>query len=458
MSSVSLDWNNTILQDGHPLYETLKLKDIKQLLINRGANKRHTKGTKAHLIQALKQNHTPSTTRIQQLTVKQLIIELKLLDISHRRATRKDELSRALTDGIKDMLSHQYYQKIEEPHCIPNCVVQISKKEFIFGTRRNMLYRYNIRRDEWNPSIVYPPELMTYNPCVGPGIPSVAFNKKDKRVYIFDEYCGFAPPVLQLFIFDWETQEKIKSIATPLTLPVIDCICLDHESQLHIICEYVGHPLHFIFDTATETFDKGHELHGYPESGELFYIATKRQLLLIEEYNVCYYGLVSKIWRKMSVIPEYIRCWNAVSLTVDERYAIFVKYTGSQTQWDSIMDEYTDSDAFTKIAVMDLHTSKSNLCNIHGPVALTSEPTLFIVGDEMREGLIVFGYMRRCWNEYDIGLDIFPPQYIVNLIKVWFVQDYVHFLHEKDHWRIPVDDILNNLCLVCLKDDLPRSQ
>eukprot|EP01083_Nonionella_stella_P145159 454335_1 len=398
MSSVSLDWDDTILRDGHPLHERLKLKEIKQLFINRGVKKSDIKGTKANLIQSLKQNHAVElTTPIPQLTVMQIRLELRLLDIRYSGPVRKEGFIQRLSDGIKDILAPQHWAYIDsECPCTPRCAVQISKNEFIFGTSRfrdsrSMLYRYNVHQNQWNESIEYPHDQELNAPCV-------AFNKKNKRVYIFDPYrleLYTIPLYQRLFIIDWETHEQ-KQIKTPCS--VLGCICV--ESQLHLIGTNL---IHYIFDSAAETFEQCHQLSVSSSNCIIiFYISAERQLLVIREYNMHYYGLESKIWNIISTMPVYIRDWNAVALTRDQRYAVFVK-----------CDIYRS----TKIYVMDLRASKSYLCNIHGPVSLVYDPTLFIVGDEKRERLTVFGYVRRCWNEYDIGLDIFPPQYIVNLIK-----------------------------------------
>ena len=41
-----------------------------------------------------------------------------------------------------------------------------------------------------------------------------------------------------------------------------------------------------------------------------------------------------------------------------------------------------------------------------------------------------------------------PPTYIIKLIQTWYKDEYLHLIeyswHSKSHWKIKLDDILNN--------------
>ena len=84
----SLDWNDTLLKDNENT--SMLATDIKQLLISRGMRKGKIKGKKADLIKLLKTNYKVIfNEQFQDLTIKQIKLELKLLGI---KETRRDKL------------------------------------------------------------------------------------------------------------------------------------------------------------------------------------------------------------------------------------------------------------------------------------------------------------------------------------------------------------------------------
>ncbi len=76
-----------------------------------------------------------------------------------------------------------------------------------------------------------------------------------------------------------------------------------------------------------------------------------------------------------------------------------------------------------------------------------------IIKNNLRSELITFGFVRKCWNEYGIGLDIFPPQYIVRLIQLWVLHEDIHIMYDhgnknylyRYHRKMNVAHIINNL-------------
>ena len=97
----SLDWNDTLLKDDENT--SMLATDIKQLLISRGMRKGKIKGKKADLIKLLKTHYKVIFhEQFQDLTIKQIKLELKLLGLTERRRDKlKWQLIQRLIDEIK---------------------------------------------------------------------------------------------------------------------------------------------------------------------------------------------------------------------------------------------------------------------------------------------------------------------------------------------------------------------
>eukprot|EP01084_Bolivina_argentea_P062468 114233_1 len=82
-----LSWNCTILKDD--TNTLLSMKDIKQLLITRAENKKHLKCKRLDLIKLLKSKHSVKLNqKYKNLNPKQLICELKLRNLCHKKAKK----------------------------------------------------------------------------------------------------------------------------------------------------------------------------------------------------------------------------------------------------------------------------------------------------------------------------------------------------------------------------------
>eukprot|EP01084_Bolivina_argentea_P107865 192818_1 len=94
---IEWNWNHTALHNDE--HTRLKVNEIKQLLINRGENKKGTNGTKIKLIKKLKEKYSVKLNKpFTKLTGKQLLIELKLRCLSCK-SSKKQQLIERLTNS-----------------------------------------------------------------------------------------------------------------------------------------------------------------------------------------------------------------------------------------------------------------------------------------------------------------------------------------------------------------------
>ena len=91
-------WKDTALAD--PANTSMLAQDVKQLLITRGEKKQNLKGKKAEMIEYLKDKYEVDLAEdIKSLTVKELLVELRLRKLDDSSAT-KDILQKRLSGEI----------------------------------------------------------------------------------------------------------------------------------------------------------------------------------------------------------------------------------------------------------------------------------------------------------------------------------------------------------------------
>ena len=82
------DWSDTILAD--PSEDLMLANDVKQLLITRGEKKQKLKGKKQDMIEFLKEKYDVELKEpIEELTVKELVCELRLRNLDDSAAQKK---------------------------------------------------------------------------------------------------------------------------------------------------------------------------------------------------------------------------------------------------------------------------------------------------------------------------------------------------------------------------------
>ena len=123
--------------------------------------------------------------------------------------------------------------------------------------------------------------------------------------------------------------------------------------------------------------------------------------------------------------------------TKDERYIILMGGYWNHNMFGSFMHD--------RIYVIDLQCMQVRECNVRCP--RNARFYGLVMSNELKENLAVFGFVRKCWNECEMGMDLYPPRYIIKLIQLWFVDEFVHLFEKttENHWKISVDDILKNL-------------
>ena len=429
-----IPWSHTEWKQ--PLNETFQLDEIQQLLLNRGAKIDELKMDKTELIKHLKNKYLVNLNiPFECLTIKAIKLEIRLLGY---RATYRYYDKSQWIQRLKQVTQHhiniRLYTNLKHnkiPCSDSLKPIKLNNNEFFIATKKDGLYKYNVTDDEWIEWIKYPQDFISYD------YGSVCMDKVNNLIYIYNDAL-----ISSLFQINYKTNEHKLYIQNPETRVRYPTLLFIH-GQVHLFGNIrFGAQSHFIFDDKQGKFNK---IHDFTEQGTIFYLSAQKRVVHsgVDERksNVEIYDVVNGKWLHDSNALFGAAISRFHCLTKDERYLLYRKND--------------------KISVMDLKTNKDFDTNIDIP-ANTSYSTMscnsIVMNEGVKQNLIVFGFVRYCWNKYKIGFDIFPPQYLIKLMEKWCVDEYLHIIEcgsgwywsdnynprYQTHLKLRVDDILEN--------------
>ena len=71
------------------------------------------------------------------------------------------------------------------------------------------------------------------------------------------------------------------------------------------------------------------------------------------------------------------------------------------------------------------------------------------VRDKKEEELSVYGYVRYQWGDLQINQQLFPPRYLIQIMRRYYHVEYIHLFHSSwnvnlGHWKINVLDVIQD--------------
>eukprot|EP01084_Bolivina_argentea_P168783 292614_1 len=422
------DWNSTQLKD--ETNTSLTVQDIKQLLITRGANKKQLKGRKTDLIKLLKNKYpiVPST-KLKYLSVVELQAELKLRGIDHK-CLEKDELIARFINKDCQWIEIEGIILRRDKKLFGGTIfniIPINDNEFYLMSGKrgivNEICKYNAIQNKWESwRIDY--HINNYESSFHP-----CFNPIDKSIYIYHNGTLFT------FKFETECIRKITDLLLYNTLcrrpPVFINNKMHFVDEKHLILNVSDASYKLDICSSFDKVDDDDDDYGL---GQLAHNQSSKSVYYVSCNGVYSYNSISNQWSNVNVKmpPTTFMSYNLCVITYDERYILNF--------------ECPD------IHVIDLKLKKCFKSNIVAPFSVgwcsNYNYGAVIIKNNVRTELITFGFVRKCWDEYEIGLDIFPPKYIVKLIQLWLVYEDVHLLYDNKHenhlchWKMSVENII----------------
>eukprot|EP01084_Bolivina_argentea_P284062 486699_1 len=304
----------------------------------------------------------------------------------------------------------------------------INNNEFVCG-----IYQYNITSNKWKPWGLNPDNITN--------VKILAYNHTHKLIYIWDILENMQQIIIMSI--NYNNTNDIKLIKL-MTNNDNDLIGQHINGKLHIIDKI--NEQHWIYDENTQSWNDEKLQNVSDHVIGLVYVSSKQRILLVDPpLNLIHsYCMITNKWSDIHMeLPYELRDFG-VSLTTDERYIIITGGKQKMNFEHIPRQNYRNNFFWTQnIYLIDLKEMK--LLKSDMVIPKCTGCNSIIVNDKRKDELVVYGFIRQCWNEYDIGLDNLPPKYIVKLIGLRYCIQYLHVLEYyggQSHWRISIDDIV----------------
>eukprot|EP01084_Bolivina_argentea_P139952 246150_1 len=316
--------------------------------------------------------------------------------------------------------------------------IAVNKKEIFLG-QYDKLCKFNRICNKWSEWINYPENVRdlysSQTTCV---------DNREKTIYVYQNDETGINGILLIINYDTKDIQVIQNGNVTRT-GYGHKIIFAHQ-QLHLIGGR-WNDKHFIFNSKQKRFEILHTFEQFSEGMSgfgLVHCPSKQRILLIGGCNetinndecldeIYSYSTVNHTWTQLNIkLPEKI-CNFGCSVACNGEYVI-------------ILGGITDTDFSKNIYVIDMRNIKIMKSKVVCPVSKGFDSV--IINDEIKRELIVFGYVRKCWKNEKMISMLFPPQYIIKMIQLWYLNEYVHlfqYASAKNHWKILVDDIINNV-------------
>ena len=324
---------------------------------------------------------------------------------------------------------------------ITNVYHHKNQNALIAATDRGQVFRYSLRKDKWDkyhsglkngPSssiAVFPVET--------------AMNYKTNEIFfIYNRYQQQNTSIATLKLNNDKTKNHIKSLGESNygISQTIGSSAIVIKNDLHLIGGLNGN--HLKWNKNTNQFDSLHEnvasnINIHVNASKLVKVGDRiisfggyhdRQFLdCMMEYDI-----IKDAWKRLKIeMPRAMRDFGCTS-AVNDRYILL--FGGRHTNGIELDDIYIYSvldGAFRKSRVKCPRKGKCHAIAVNGTG---------------KDELSVYGYVRYQWKKSEINEQLFPPRYLIDVIKRYYQKEYIHLFRSgfagNHHWRKEVFDIM----------------
>ena len=122
----------------------------------------------------------------------------------------------------------------------------------------------------------------------------------------------------------------------------------------------------------------------------------------------------------------------AITSVLDNSFIIF--FGGNTTEcYDN---EYSDD-----IFIYSLNDKIFTTSKIKCPQQIIS-PQAYSINDRKKDHLIIFGSVRDIWKKFKIADSLFPPEYLIKIICLYYWNEFIHLFGVNCHYNIDIFQLL----------------
>ncbi len=282
------------------------------------------------------------------------------------------------------------------------------------------LYKYNIKENEWKEWIKYPNDMFLDRH-------TASINKDKKLLYILNRNGDIIEINLKTKEFN-TSPKQFNDILFTYSFII--------DKQFHFFGQYGNFTSFYKWNDNDKKLIKLNNFHqdiAKKIANKLYlaltiYISSMQSVIIIPSFGKKIYIYTLKTNECKEIINNKLLClkYRTAIITKNEQFIILF---GSQ--------EY--------IGILNVKCMKIRISNIQSPSSKQIQPLYAtIVNDDIMDEILVFGFIRKCWNDTKFNNIQYLPIYLIKLIGKSYCMEIMYYVEIQKglHWKINIDDIL----------------
>jgi len=350
-----------------------------------------------------------------------------------------------------------YWQHLEDTrspngHALNVFYDQNSRYPIIVLTTAGEIFRYSICDKKWieyyyHDSINLVSSLFK-NPKTGYIIDTLLNNKKNAILFVFiyankdegymnkDKLC-IAELKLNKQNEYWKN--RVVKIIHESFLGEVDgtgsCPIIIKD-RFHLIGGYINKK-HALLNKDGQKFKTLHNV--YNETIKINYA----RLVKAGNFVLSFGGSEKYKWEIIDYIHQYDigkNKWKRLKITMPKLMTRFGCVTIMNDKYIVFFGGHYHAESYDDIYIYSVENKMFRLSNVKYPQR--GECHVVAVNDKLKEELSVYGFVRYQWKILPLHQQLFPPKYLIHIIRKYYHIEYIHLFHKNGHWRIDIFDLI----------------
>eukprot|EP01084_Bolivina_argentea_P234982 395544_1 len=283
----------------------------------------------------------------------------------------------------------------------------------------NSIQKYSTKNDAWNEIFVSYPNMEMMNGC------GIFYSKETQLVYYAGG--GYGHMLYEINIVN-DTVKMLSNNILNEDFPQVFAI----SNKIHIIGG--DNSKQFIFDKNTNKIINITYNYHWAEIG--LHMESRNSIMMVVKekanspFSIYEFLLENNKWMSLNIkLPNASKDGLSMVKSRNEKYIFIID--GLET---------------LNVYVLNIQCGKLKKSCLEYPCFHVGDFGVINMTNKMKDELLVFGYVKKCYQLLEFNEVQYLPHYLVQCIVGWISIERIHFiLMHGAHWMINIDDILCSL-------------
>ena len=208
------------------------------------------------------------------------------------------------------------------------------------------------------------------------------------------------------------------------------------QDRIHLIGGHINKK-HSSWNRHKQKFDTLHFV--YNERIKINYA----QLVKVGNFVLSFGGSEKASWQSLDDIHQYDiinNKWKRLKITMPKPLSHHACAAIMNGKYVLLFGGICRAESYDDIYLYSVQDKMFRLLNVKYPQR--GQCYVVSVHDRLKEELSVYGFVRYQWRTLPLHQQLFPPRYIIHIMRKYYHIEYIHLFHKNGHWTIDIFDLI----------------